>query len=237
MLSHCTADSRTENVYFDASSNLKKVAAETVKNSKLFVAKTWIEFIKYGPFKIFKNCCMFWGKVRILKVPTIDIKTQIYGNLPSNHVELGSFLSQIANQWESKFVLCINSWGISKFPTIQIKTQSAYINWRNTEAKNDAIIFLPVHHNHKHDLFDWLMDLNRSFSWSLCRNWELDYNFKKFDLAWIHYGQCCLLFWICSAGLVKSSSSSALLFSTGYLQLIKVTYLLDSDSHLVWPHF
>ena len=56
---------------------LRKSKLEIVKNSKLFVAKTWIEFIKYGPFKIFKNRCMFWAKVRILKFPTIDMKTQI----------------------------------------------------------------------------------------------------------------------------------------------------------------
>ena len=42
---------------------LRKSKLEIVKNSKLFVAKTWIEFIK---FKIFKNRCMFWAKVRIL---------------------------------------------------------------------------------------------------------------------------------------------------------------------------
>ena len=88
---------RTENVYFDASSNLKKVAVETswncwnwkskletFKNSELFVEETWIEFLKYGPFKIFKNRCMFCGKVRILKFPTIDIKTQIFRQTTSS---------------------------------------------------------------------------------------------------------------------------------------------------------
>ena len=156
--------------------------------------------MEYGPFKIFKNCCMFWGKVRILKFPTIDIKTQIcieiFRQITSSWALFWAKLQiqikpQISEN-QSLYLLCINSCWMEN---LEIQN-SISKNWRNTEAKNDAIIFLPV--QHKRDLFDWLMDLgflNRFDCLSHCRNWELDYNFKRMDLACIHYGQCCLLCW------------------------------------------
>ena len=69
--------------------------------------------------------------------------------------------------------------------------------------------------------------INHFDSYSLCRNGELDYNFKRFDLVWIHYGQCCLLCWI-YGGLVKSWSSSGL-----FLLVICSSLLENSDNHLL----
>ena len=79
---------------------------------------------------------MFWAKVRILKFPTINIKTQIYTEIfrqiTSSWALFWAKLQiqikpQISENQSLYFASIRAEWRISKFPTIQIKTQSANI--------------------------------------------------------------------------------------------------------------